>query len=77
MLRTFAFPPITNENRKYHDAIADNIREIMRLMNLVEQTTLDMGKNTFSMQIADIEKENDGIVCEMYGLDKKERLFIE
>ena len=71
LLMTFAFPPITKENRKHHDTVASNVREIMRLIRLVEQTVLDTDKNTFNMQITDIEKENDGIVCEMYGLDNK------
>ena len=63
LLVTFAFPAITKENRKHHNTIAGNVREIMRLMCLAEQTVLDTDKNTFNMQITDIEKENDGIVC--------------
>ena len=74
---TFAFPAITKENRKHHNTIAGNVREIMRLMCLAEQAVLDTDKNTFNMQITDIEGENDGIVCEMYGLNKKETLSID
>ena len=76
LLKTFAFPLITEEKRKYHDAIADNVRQIIHLMSLVEQTTLEIDKNTFNMQIVDIEKENDNIVCDVYGIDKKERSFV-
>ena len=77
LLVTFAFPAITKENRKHHNTIAGNVREIMRLMCLAEQAVLDTDKNTFNMQITDIEGENDGIVCEMYGLNKKETLSID
>ncbi len=77
LLMTFAFPPITKENRKYHDTIVSNVRDIIRLMRLTKQTVLDTDKNTFNMQIIAIEKENDDIVCAMYGLNKNETLLID
>lgn len=77
LLRTFVFPRITKENRKHHDAVADNVREVIRLIGLAKKAVLAADKKTFNMQMAAIGKENDGIICKMYGLSKEDRSSID
>ena len=71
-LRSFAFPVITDENKIECNLIATNTKEIIRLMGNAETIKLESDRNVINKEIINIEKENNSLVCKIYGLNINE-----